>query len=263
MTRYILYFLISLGATTIGSFTGMGGGVIIKPLLDALGDLSVLDISIISSVTVFSMALVSVVKQISTKTEVDTKIAFSLAVGSVLGGVVGERLLANVIKLFRVNGAVVAFQNTCLATLVIAVFVYMRMGESRPVLDKSGVFAALIIGTVLGMVSTFLGIGGGPINVALIIFVFSYNIKDATVYSIIIILSAQVSKLLIALITGNLYGDDISIVPVMVVGAIFGGWIGSRLNKKITVKVLEKAFNAVQVLVFIICLFNIFRNLSI
>lgn len=30
--QYILYFLIAIGATTVGSLTGMGGGVIIKPL---------------------------------------------------------------------------------------------------------------------------------------------------------------------------------------------------------------------------------------
>ena len=34
--QYVLYFLIAIGATTVGSLTGMGGGVIIKPLMDVL-----------------------------------------------------------------------------------------------------------------------------------------------------------------------------------------------------------------------------------
>ena len=34
---YLLYFFVALVATTIGSMTGMGGGVIIKPAMDFIG----------------------------------------------------------------------------------------------------------------------------------------------------------------------------------------------------------------------------------
>ncbi|MBQ8765208.1 MAG: sulfite exporter TauE/SafE family protein, partial [Clostridia bacterium] len=60
--QQIIYFLLALFATTIGSLTGMGGGVIIKPLMDVLGDFDVQTIGVISSITVFSMAIVSVIK---------------------------------------------------------------------------------------------------------------------------------------------------------------------------------------------------------
>ena len=52
--QYIIYFLLSLVATTIGSLTGMGGGVIIKPLMDVLGDYDVQTIGVVSSITVFT-----------------------------------------------------------------------------------------------------------------------------------------------------------------------------------------------------------------
>ena len=42
--QYILYFLIAIGATTVGSLTGMGGGVIIKPLMDVMHHLSLIHI---------------------------------------------------------------------------------------------------------------------------------------------------------------------------------------------------------------------------
>ena len=47
----------------------------------------------------------------------------------------------------------------------------------------------------LGSFSTFLGIGGGPINVSLLIFCFGLTMKDATVYSIITIFFSQLAKL--------------------------------------------------------------------
>lgn len=54
-----VYFLIALLATTAGAMTGMGGGVIIKPLLDLLGDYDAATIGVLSALTVFVMSLVS------------------------------------------------------------------------------------------------------------------------------------------------------------------------------------------------------------
>lgn len=61
--QYVLYFLIAIGATTVGSLTGMGGGVIIKPLMDVLHGFDVQTIGVLSSLTVFSMSVVSIGKQ--------------------------------------------------------------------------------------------------------------------------------------------------------------------------------------------------------
>lgn len=47
-----------------------------------------------------------------------------------------------------------------------------------------------------------------------------------------------------------------------IVGAIAGGFIGASLNKKCSEAAVEKAFNAVQLLVLAISIFNIVRNLA-
>ena len=65
-----VYFLIALFATTAGAMTGMGGGVIIKPLLDLLGGYDTATIGVLSSLTVLIMSLVSVAKQMLKKTEI-------------------------------------------------------------------------------------------------------------------------------------------------------------------------------------------------
>ena len=46
------------------------------------------------------------------------------------------------------------------------------------------------------------------------------------------------------------------------VAAIAGGFIGASLNKKSSEAAVEKAFNAVQLLVLAISIFNIVRNLA-
>lgn len=118
------------------------------------------------------------------------------------------------------------------------------------------------MGVFLGICSSFLGIGGGPINVALIIYLFSFDTKTATVCSLVTILFAQISKLTTVALTTGFGVFDLSIAPVMIVGAIAGGFIGASLNKKCSEAAVEKAFNAVQLLVLAISIFNIVRNLA-
>ena len=87
--QYVIYFLIAIGATTVGSLTGMGGGVIIKPLMDVLHGFDVQTIGVLSSLTVFSMSVVSIGKQMLAKTKIPFGTAIPLALGSVVGGLVG------------------------------------------------------------------------------------------------------------------------------------------------------------------------------
>ena len=72
-------FLLALFATIVGSLSGMGGGVIIKPLMDALGDYDVQTIGVVSSITVFTMAIVSVLKQMKAGIKIPFKTAIPIA----------------------------------------------------------------------------------------------------------------------------------------------------------------------------------------
>lgn len=259
--QFIIYFLLALFATTVGSLTGMGGGVIIKPLMDVLGNYNVQTIGIISSITVFSMALVSVGKQIKSKTEIPFKTAISLGIGSVIGGFAGEKLLDFIVDWLNANSIVTVVQNFVLAVLILLVFIYMKNKNRIKGRNLNGVFVSLVAGIFLGMCSSFLGIGGGPINVALIIHLFSVSTKTATVCSLVTILFAQISKLVTVALTTGFTGFDLSIAPVMIFGAILGGFIGAGFNKKCKEQTVEKAFNCVQILVLGITFFNIIRNL--
>lgn len=258
---YLVYFIIAIGATTAGAMTGMGGGVIIKPVLDVMNQYDVATIGMLSCITVFVMSMVSIGKQIQQKVHVDVKMALPLAIGSVLGGNIGQAGLSAVIQRVGNNSTVVAVQNIVLATLIVFVFLYMINKSKIRTLGMSGILPALLVGVLLGVFSSFLGIGGGPINVALLIFLFSFDTKTATVYSIITILFAQMSKLVMVVLTTGFAEFDLSMLLPMVIGAVAGGFIGSWLNKKLPEKAVDAGFNAVQVLVFIICVFNIVRSI--
>lgn len=259
--QFAVYFILALFATTVGSLTGMGGGVIIKPLMDVLGDFDVQTIGVVSSVTVFSMAAVSVVKQIRAKTEIPFKTVVPLSIGSVTGGFFGEKLLTFVVDFLNANSYVTVVQNSVLAFLILCVFFYMKSKDKIKGKKPDGTLVCFAVGVFLGVCSSFLGIGGGPINVALIIFFFSVNTKTATVCSLVIILFAQISKLTTVALTSDFSAFDLSVAPFMIVGAVLGGFIGAGVNKKCSEKTVEKAFNCVQILVLGITVLNIVRNL--
>lgn len=259
--NYILYLLISLFATTLGAITGVGGGVIIKPALDIIKEFDVGTIGVLSCITVFSMSIVSIIKQMRQKAQIDLKIALPLAVGSVLGGQLGQGALETAISGLKLQQTVVVIQNSVLAALLVGVFLYMMKKDALPTLHVHSILPSVLVGVILGFLSSFLGIGGGPINVAVILFVFSLDIKAATLYSIVTIFFAQASKLAGIVLTTGFEKYNLTVLPVMVAGAIAGGFVGSMLNKRFSKKSVELCFDIVQCLVFLICICNIVRNM--
>lgn len=259
---HLIYFLIAIGSTTVGSLTGMGGGVIIKPVVDLLGEFDAQTIGVLSSLTVFSMSLVSIAKQMLSRRRIPFDTAIPLAAGSVAGGLAGERLLRAIVQALEVNSLVTVVQNAALALLILAVFVYMRNKGRIKGFHLRGIPVSVLAGLFLGLCSSFLGIGGGPINVALIILLFSFDTKTATVCSLITILFAQLSKLGSVALTTGFAAFDLRMAPVMIAGAIAGGFIGAGLNRRCREETVEKAFNAVQLLVLAITAVNIVRNLT-
>ena len=87
MLVYIICFIASL----IGSICGIGGGIIIKPALDALGLYSVNIVSFLSACTVLAMTAYSVISlKISGERSIDNKRTLPLALGAAFGGILGK-----------------------------------------------------------------------------------------------------------------------------------------------------------------------------
>ena len=99
--QVILYLIVSFLASVIGAVCGIGGGVIIKPVLDLCGLASVSTISFLSGCTVLSMSCYSVAKNLSTgESRVDMKTGTPLAIGGALGGILGKQMFSAVRAMF-------------------------------------------------------------------------------------------------------------------------------------------------------------------
>ena len=82
----LIFFLVALGASAVGAICGIGGGVIIKPVLDLLHLETVSAISFLSGCTVLSMSCYSVGKSLlAGEKRVSLDVGTPLAAGAAAG----------------------------------------------------------------------------------------------------------------------------------------------------------------------------------
>lgn len=127
---------------------------------------------------------------------------------------------------------------------------------TKNVSNKAVIF---LIGVMLGIMSSFLSIGGGPVNLVVLFYFFSMETKQAAMYSIYIIMFSQIASLLGSLAKGNIPPFEAPLLAFMVVCGILGGLAGSRGNKKIKDRTVERLFIGLMAVIIVINIYNIFR----
>ncbi|WP_099221621.1 sulfite exporter TauE/SafE family protein [Listeria costaricensis] len=224
----LIYFVVVFCANAVGAISGMGGGILIKPIFDALGFHSVLEISFYSSVAVFTMSLVSTTQQYLNHVPIRMKPAVCLSISSIVGGALGNALFENLLALFENDQNVQLIQIVLMVVMLIVILLFTK-GNVRS-LGMTSVFWYFFAGLFLGFLSSLLGIGGGPLNVMLIVWLFSFTFKEATIYSIIIIFFSQLAKLVMTGISVGYTSFDLTILLWIIPAAILGGAVGGKLN---------------------------------
>lgn len=258
----IILFLIAFGASIAGAICGIGGGVIIKPVLDLFQVAGVSTISFLSGCTVLSMSCYSVVKGIMAKEKnVDFKTGTPLAVGAAIGGIFGKNLFRILKDLSASPEYVGGYQSVCLAIITIIMLVYTIFRSRIRTYHVKNTFVCILIGAALGILSSFLGIGGGPINLGVLFFFFSMDMKKAAQNSLYIILISQITSLLTTLVTRTVPDFHTIWLVLMVLGGIGGGAAGRRINKKMDENAVNKLFIALMAVIIAISIYNAVRYL--
>src|SRR5699024_2309164 len=118
-------------------------------------------------------------------------------------------------------------------------------------------YMIVFIGFILGILAAFLGIGGGPLNVAILALLFSMGAKEAALNSIFIIFFSQASALLLVTFTTGFSEFDLSMLVFMIPGGIIGGFLGSKTSKFVYDQTVEKIFSAGIILIIFISIWNV------
>ncbi len=263
IVQSLLFLAVSFFASIVGAICGIGGGVIIKPVLDLLGWASVSTISFLSGCTVLAMSFYSVSRSLlAGEKTVDLHTGTPLAIGAAVGGVAGKQLFSAIRAASPHPDMVGGVQAVCLAfiTLLTLIYTLKKAGIKTKKIDSTAL--CLAIGLALGIMSSFLGIGGGPINLMVLSYFFSMDTKTAAANSLYIILFSQITSLLATLVTHTVPAFTVHTLVLMVLGGIAGGMAGRKINKRLDDRAVDKLFTALMVVIIGISIYNAWHYLG-
>ncbi len=243
---YIIFFTVSILASVVGAICGVGGRVFMKPVLDAVGVLPVNTITFLSACAVIAMISYNVIsaamnaKKSGSDNLIDWNLTTWLAVGAAAGGVIGKLIYQNIKASF----------------------------ENQEIVGGYQALALLFLGFGLGTLSSFAGIGGGPMNLAVLHFFLSMPTKTAAQNSLYMILVSQVASFVMTFVWGGvpmeLCKDVDSGLWVMLIGmmvcGIYGGVVGKKINKKISSSTVDKLFVLLIYVIMALCVWNIYAK---
>lgn len=253
---HIFAFLVALTASVCGAIAGFGGGVIIKPVLDAVGIYPVSTVSFMSGCTVLAMSVSSLLQTRKDGVKLQIRTSTPLAIGAAAGGIAGK-LLFELIRGGAGNERLLgAVQAVCLVIITIGVFCYICMKNRLPSYRVNSLGACLVVGGLLGIISSFLGIGGGASNVAILFLLFSMDAKEAAKNSIYIIMFSQIASILFSAAQGTVPQFNWFSLGLMMFGGVSGALIGGTISKRMEARQVERLLQGLLVVIIGIDLFN-------
>ena len=245
--QYILVFAVCFLASLLGPLCGIGGGVIIKPVVDAMNVMSVSTVSFLSSMSVLIMSLSTLAQNAASgQSDIDARAMAPVAVSSAVGGVIGKMVFNRLGSVFPDAELVGAVQAAVLIVLAVLVLAYTLNKARIKGLKLESAWAQALIGFCAGACWSFLGIGGGPFNLAILVFFFAME-------------SSQTASLVYTLATGSVP----TFLPVVLLGmaamAVLGSVVGRRLLRRMDSAAVDRLYVFALVLIIVICTYNFIR----
>lgn len=254
---FILCILVCFLASTVGAVCGIGGGIIIKPVLEAFQIMEIPALQFLSGCAVWSMSAYSVIKsRVSNETQAEPGSRTMLALGAAMGGAAGRKLFAIALQTSENSGQVGRIQAGGLLAVTVGTLLYAFCKEKVRTFHIVNSGACVLIGGILGMLSAFLGIGGGPVNLVVLFFFFSMSTKAAVESSLYIIFFSQSISLFLTVLAG-VGSVDFLMLILMCGGGIAGGICGRSLNKKMSDETVDRLFIALMVILIGVCVYNL------
>jgi len=230
-------WLIPLGfaAGLLGSIIGLGGGIIIVPVLTFFGFSPALAASN-SIFAVFSNAIASSISYAKQR-RIEYSIGLKLGLLSIPGTIVGAFVSSEITpSIFKILFALI------LISASIYIFSKRKIEQKNYNLSKQIMILAIGASFFAGIISGLFGIGGGIIFVPLMVVAMGLSMKNAAPTSQFILLFASASALVTHTILGH---PDFYQALLLAIGAFVGGLVGARLS-------LEIKENSLKILISIV-----------
>jgi len=246
--EYLLYLATGLFTGFLSGLLGIGGGLIIVPILSFIFALLGFPAAYIMQMALgTSLAVIIITSTASSRAhhshqnvdwDIVKKVALGIMLGTFLGSLVAAKFDTNLLKaLFIIYVFLAAFQilNNYTPNPV-------RILPARPALDCVGAF--------IGWVSSFVGIGGGTLSVPFLIYC-NVNTKRAigtsSAIGLPIALAGAIGYMVSGLSISDLPAKSLGFVylpafAIIAAASLISAPFGAVLVQKLAVKKLKKIF---------------------
>ena len=236
--------VVGLGAGTLGSMLGVGGGIIMVPALTFLNvpPTQAASTSLIAVMATSISSTIEYSRQKRINYGLGLQIAACAIPGGVLGAVLSEYLLQDTFKLYFgilliLTGLYILYRNSVLKD---------RHVKRRSLALQVGVFAASF---GAGIISSLFGVGGGIIFVPAMLLVLGLTMHTAAPTSQFTLMMTAIAGVFTHSALGH---PDYLQAIVLSIGAFVGAQIGARLSLITKDMLLQRLLAAVLMTVAII-----------
>ncbi|RMW35555.1 MAG: sulfite exporter TauE/SafE family protein [Nitrosopumilus sp.] len=229
MIDQLWLILLGFAGGILGSMIGLGGGIIVVPVLTFLGfsPTAAASNSLFAALSNAIASTISYSKQKRIEYSLGLKLGLLSVPGTILGAVVSSDVAPDIFK--------VLFGLILIAS---AAYIFLRrnLESKQKIISKQMMVFAIGASFFAGIISSFFGIGGGIVFVPLMVAGLGMAMKRAAPTSQLILLFASLS----GVITHSLLGHpDFTQAGFLAIGSFLGGLVGARLSIDIKERYLQ------------------------
>lgn len=246
--NFILFLLLGLGIGTLGTIVGAGGGIILIPTLMFL--YPEMAPAKITSISLFAIACNATSGSIGylARKKVHLGSALLFTLGSIPGAWIGATLSSHVER---------QHFNFLFAALMGAFGLFLFFKKNNPRhdaanqvlnLQKKQLVVGFLISFLVGILASFLGIGGGIVHVPLLSEVLGFPVHLATGTSHFILGLTAITGSIVHYVRGELTFQE-PFLPPLILGIIVGAQVGAALSKHVKGTVILRILGGLLILV--------------
>jgi uncharacterized protein len=249
----IFLFIVGLGAGTVGSIIGIGGGIIITPALILMG-FAPAQIASTSLIAVTSTSASSTIVY-SRQRRIDYGIGLRMVIFAIPGSIIGAFISDDIsLEFFKLSFAIFL-----MLTGIYLLFKNSMLKNSNNKPKSSILLLVCYAGTfIAGIISSLFGVGGGIIFVPIMVLIFHMKMARAAPTSQLILFVTSLTGTITYILLSK---PDYLNAVVLAAGAFIGGQVGATLSSYLKEKLLQKLLSIFLIAVAIKLILDVILEL--
>ncbi len=241
--------IIGLIGGFFSGFLGLGGGVVMLPLLTFIGGVPIKLATGTGLVQVFVASISGMISHYRSGM-VDLKAGIILGLGGIGGGIVGSicSIYLNAIQL-----QIIYLLIILTATVFLSLPINFETREYRK--GNFNKIPGVGIGFIVGFLGGLLGIGGGFIIIPMAIYLLEIPLRVTIGTSLLVIFISSFGTIWAKFKVGHI---EPMITLLVVSGSIFGAFLGAQVSRKTPINLLRFFLVCILGLIFLTVLYKTF-----